>query len=442
MRKSAIVSNKCKVTKMNYDEALSFIHGVSKIGTKLGLENIKRLLSRLENPQNELKFIHVAGTNGKGTVCSTLSEILIKEGYKVGLYTSPFIYDFCERIRINGENISRADLARITEKVKQTCDAIVKDGFTHPTEFEIVTAVGMCYFKEKKCDYVVLEVGLGGRLDATNAVDVPIVSVITSISFDHTEYLGSTLSDIAYEKCGIIKKGSRVAVYPNLNPEAQMTIGKICRERGVYFENAMLPEIIKADLNGTEFLYNGKKYKTQLKGVHMIINISTALCAVKLLRESGVKISDEAVSGGIESVLWSGRFEVISNEPLFIIDGAHNIEGIVALKSAVETYLSGKRLIFIMGMLRDKEYEKALEIIAPLADKFISCTVPSPRALKAPELSEYAAKYNKNIYTSQTIRDAVKTAVDDADDNSAVVAFGSLYMLGDIRKAFSEVKGK
>ncbi|MBO4897758.1 MAG: bifunctional folylpolyglutamate synthase/dihydrofolate synthase [Clostridia bacterium] len=425
---------------MNYDEALDFIHSVSKIGTKLGLENIKRLLMRLHNPQKDLKFIHVAGTNGKGTVCSTLSEILISEGYRVGLYTSPFIYDFCERMRVNGKNIERDDLARITETVKKTCEEIVADGFAHPTEFEIVTAIGMCYFKEQKCDYVVLEVGLGGRLDATNAIDAPLVSVITSISFDHTEYLGNTLSDIAYEKCGIIKKGSRAAVYPSQNPEAQAKIEEICRERGVPFENAKEPQVLSADLDGTEFLYDGVKYKTHLKGGHMIKNIATALCTVKLLREAGVKVSGKAVKDGIENVVWSGRFEVIGKEPLFIIDGAHNLEGILALKNAIQTYLPGMRLIFVMGMLRDKEYENALAEIAPMADKFISCTVPSPRTLKAEELSECAKKYNKNIYTSKSIDEAVKKAFSEADEKSAIVAFGSLYMLGDIRAAFDKIK--
>lgn len=426
---------------MNYDEALLFIHGVSKIGTKLGLENIKRLLSRLNDPQKDLKFIHVAGTNGKGTVCSTLSEILINDGYRVGLYTSPFIYDFCERMRVNGKNIEREDLARLTEKVKKTCEEIVAGGFAHPTEFEIVTAIGMLYFKEQKCDYVVLEVGLGGRLDATNAIDAPLVSVITSISFDHTEYLGNTLSDIAYEKCGIIKKGSRAAVYPAQSPEAQAKIEEICAERGVPFEIAKTPEILSADLDGTEFLYDGIKYKTHLKGAHMIKNIATALCAVKLLKAAGVKVSDKAVKCGIENVMWSGRFEVIGKEPLFIIDGAHNLEGITTLQKAIETYLCGKRLIFVMGMLRDKEYEGALKVIAPMADKFISCTVPSPRTLKAEELSDAAKKYNKNIYTAKSIEEAVKKAFHEADENSAIVAFGSLYMLGDIRKAFDKIKG-
>ena len=425
---------------MNYEEALGFIHSVNKFGIKLGLENVARLLGRLGNPQKSLKFIHVAGTNGKGTVTSTLAEILKSEGYKVGMYTSPFIYDFCERIKVNGEMIPRNALAEITETVRNECSAMVNDGFTHPTEFEVVTAIGFCWFEKCKCDYVVLEVGMGGRLDATNVIDPPDVSVITAIDYDHMEYLGNTLSDIAYEKCGIIKKDSFVAVYPYQDKCVFEKCESICAERGAKMFIAKKPGILKCALDGTYFEIDGKEYMTHLSGEHMINNIATAVCAIELLREKGVKISDAAVVDGIKNVTWPGRFEIISREPLFITDGAHNVSGVNALKNTIEKYLQGRKCVFLIGMLADKEYERSLAIIAPLADEIITFTVPSPRALNGDALAKTARKYNKSVKNANTPDEAVKEALRICGDK-AIISFGSLYSINDIYNAFKN-RGK
>ena len=419
---------------MTYDDALNFIHSANKFGIKLGLDNIRELLKRLGNPDKDLKFIHIAGTNGKGTVTSTVASVLMCQGYKVGKYISPFVHIFNERISVNEQMISNDSLVKHTARVKKACSEMVSDGFTHPTEFEIVTAIGLSYFSAEKCDFVALEVGMGGRLDATNVIDPPLVSVITSISFDHTEYLGDTLPQIAAEKCGIIKKGSRVAVYPAQEKEVIQVIAQKCQEVGAEMIIASAPRVLKSDIKETIFDFEEfKGLKLHLLGEHMVQNVATAICACKLLRESGVKISDEAIIKGVDSVRWAGRFEVIAENPLMIIDGAHNISGAAALKGAVLDLLSDKKKIFIMGMLRDKEYEKSLEMLAPLCDKLITVTVPSPRTLGAQELKECALKYAKNVYAAETLCDAAQMALENADENTAIVAFGSLYMIGEMK---------
>ncbi len=423
---------------MNYESALEFIHGASLLGSKLGLKNITELLARLGNPQNQQNFIHIAGTNGKGTTTSSIASILMQQGYRVGVYTSPYIYEFNERISVGGQNIPNNVLAKLTKDVKLKCDEMVRDGFNHPTEFEIVTTLGMLYFAEKKCDYTVLEVGLGGRLDATNVIKKPLVSVITSISYDHMKFLGDTLPQIAAEKCGIIKRGVPVAVYPEQDAEALNVIREVCKKRRSEMKIADTPVITEENLGETVFdcsRYRG--LRLSLIGEHMAKNVSTAIAAVELLREQGIKISHEAVYKGVASVKWPGRFEIIGENPLFIIDGAHNISGIEAFIKTIQKNLYGKRLVFVMGMLRDKEYEAAIRLVAGMADMFVAVSVPSTRALPAEELAEIASRYNSNVYTAESVSDAVKTAL-EFEGVHAVLAFGSLYLLGDVKRARDE----
>jgi len=422
---------------MNYNDALQFIHTASKLGSKLGLENISRLLERLGSPQDSLKFIHIAGTNGKGTVTKTISEILRYEGYKVGMYTSPFIYKFNERIIVDGVEIDDESLAEITTVVKEKCDEMVRDGFTHPTEFEIVTAIGFMYFAKMRCDVVVLEVGLGGRLDATNVIKNPLACVITFIDYDHMEYLGNSLSEIAFEKCGILKDGAPVISYPCQCDDALSVIKKRAEEIGGELYIAEKPEILKYGLSGSEFLYKGKKYTTKLIGEHMVLNISTAIECMHTLMQKGFKLSDESIKKGVETVLWQGRFEIISEKPLIIIDGAHNISGIHSLKKAIEDNLKNKRLTFVMGMLKDKEYDESLKVIAPLAESIICCDVPSYRTLPGEILAKYAAKYNKNVKNLEKVEDAIKEAL--ASECDAIIIFGSLYMLCDVKESVEKL---
>ena len=424
---------------LNYSEALDFIHNTSKIGSKLGLDNIRELLLRLGEPQKKLRFVHVAGTNGKGTVTSALAEIMKKAGYKTGMYTSPFIYDFRERMKINGNMISCDELAEIAGAVRDECKRMQDDGLNHPTEFEIVTAIGLCWFAAQKCDIVIFEVGLGGRLDATNVIDAPEIAVITSISRDHTEYLGDTIEEITFEKCGIIKSGCSVVIYPQEYEEAEKVIKRICRERGCAFVDVQAPRIISESLAGTEFVSCGVKYNTSLIGEHMAYNISVALAAAKLLCEKGFKIHEDDIKSAVKAVQWGGRFEKISENPLFIIDGAHNFSAVSALKKAVNTYLHGKKICFITGMLADKEYDKCMALIAPLAHRIITCRVPSPRALSAEKLCQCIKKHNSHAEASESIENAVAKALCD-NDCDCILAFGSLYMLGDIKAAFEKMK--
>lgn len=421
------------------EDAIAFIHQTLKFGSKLGLHNITELLSRLGNPQDKLRFIHIAGTNGKGSVAAFSASVLKEAGYRVGLFTSPYIFRFEERIRINGEEISETDLAHYTSRVKDAIDQMVADGMTHPTEFEVVTAIGLLYFYEKECDIVVLEVGLGGRLDATNVIRTPEVCVITAMDYDHMEYLGNTLTEITGEKCGILKEGTPVAVYEEQPVEALSTIKKSAQEKScpLYFpkETALLEE----SLLGSRFTYGGEEIKISLLGPHQVKNAALSLCVLDILKEKGWKISQEAILRGMKETRHSGRFEVLSENPLFIMDGAHNEAGMKTFRDAVVKHLSDKKKIFIMGMLRDKEYEKSLEIIGGLWDKMYTVTVPNPRTLEAEELAECAKKYGDHV-TPMGISHAVLSATFEADENTAVVAFGSLYLLGEIRKAYEKMK--
>lgn len=424
---------------MNYNEALDFIHGALKLGSKLGLSNIRELLRRLGSPDKKLKFIHVAGTNGKGTVTNVIARILIEQGYRVGIYTSPFVHYFNERIAINGKLIENEDIAFFTSLVKKACDDMVNDGLSHPTEFELVTALGLLYFAHKSCDFVVLEVGLGGRLDATNVIDKPLCAVITSISFDHMEYLGDTISKIATEKCGIIKDGSYVSVYPEQDDEAMSIIEKTCKDKNANLVVADMPNILESDLSGSVFDYKDyKKLRLNLIGEHMVKNAVTAIEAIEILRKQGIEVCDESIRKGVEAVKWKGRFEVISKEPLIILDGAHNISGIEAFKKTVEQNLEGKKLVFIMGMLSDKEYDESVKRIAPLAEFFITVDVPSPRTLPAKDLAQVVLKYNDNVYAAKDVKDAVSKAY--AYKANAILTFGSLYLLGDIKREFENQK--
>lgn len=423
---------------MNYEKSLHFIHKIAKFGSKLGLANITELLHRLGDPQKRLKFIHVAGTNGKGSVTATLASVLTEAGYKTGRYTSPFIYDFNERIVVNNTSISDEDLARITTIVAKNCVEMEKEGLNHPTEFEVVTAIGITYFAECNCDIVVLEVGLGGRLDATNVIDAPLVSVITSVDFDHMEYLGNTLTEIAYEKSGIIKENSPVAIYCEQADEALNVILKVCHERKCKALIAEKPNILRSELRGSVF--NCGKYKNifiPLIGEHMVKNISLTLLTIDILKELGIIISDEAIYEGLYNVYWPARFEIIGENPTLIMDGAHNISGITALSDAVKKFFPKRNATLIIGMLCDKEYRSALKIITPYIKRIITVSVPSPRTLSAEDLYLYATEFTNNAEATKSIDEAMEKAFSYKEP---IIAAGSLYMLGDIKKAYEKIK--
>ncbi|NSW90564.1 MAG: bifunctional folylpolyglutamate synthase/dihydrofolate synthase [Firmicutes bacterium] len=427
---------------MTYKEALEYIHGTRKFGCKLGLENIKTLLGMLGNPHEKLKYVHVAGTNGKGSTVAFIGSILIESGYKTGIYISPYIERFTERIQVNRKEISEHDLARITEIVKGKVDEMLRSGLTHPTEFEIVTAIGFQYYCEMECDIVVLEVGLGGRFDSTNVINTPLVSVITSISYDHMDILGNTLAQIAFEKAGIIKEGGDVVLYSQ-DEEVEKVIENVCNERNSRLHRADFGKIkaLGHDIEGQTFDFGPyKNLKIKLLGGHQLKNAAVAVEACKVLANKGYKITEETIRKGLERASWPGRMEVVSKNPLFFIDGAHNIEGVRVLAEYLTTYFPDKKKIFIMGVLRDKEYKAMLEIIAPLADKFITVTPLSERALPAAELAENIRAYCKNVLISDTIESGIKTALQIYSGDDIICAFGSLYYIGEIRRYFENLR--
>jgi|LSQX01.1.fsa_nt_gb dihydrofolate synthase/folylpolyglutamate synthase len=423
---------------MNYEKALEYIHGTIKFGMKLGLQNISRLLKLMGEPHKKLKYIHVAGTNGKGSTTSMISTILKEAGYKVGMYTSPYIEEFTERIRVDGEKINKNRLAEIATWIKGLIQEMISQGNNHPTEFEIVTAIAFQYFYEQNCDIVVLEVGMGGRFDSTNIIEDALVSVITSIGIDHTKHLGATLENIAYEKAGIIKNSGRVVIYPHQDKVVLDVIYKVACEKkaSVYLSDASSLNIISDTLEGTEFSYNKfLKIKLSLIGKHQVYNAITAINAVEVLNTiDSFNITENHIALALAKVKWLGRFEVISRNPLFIIDGAHNHSAAIALKQSINKYLSSKKKVFILGILKDKEYEKVISETAPFADVIITVEPDNMRALSYTELADITMKYCKNVIAEKDICKAINLAIEIAGEEGAICCFGSLYLIGDIRK--------
>lgn len=435
---------------LNYNRALDFIHGLNRFGTKLGLHNITKLLELLDNPHRNMKIIHVAGTNGKGSTSAMIDSILRSAGFKVGLYTSPYLEVFNERMRVNGENISNNDLARLTDKVREKVIYMRENNLGSPTEFEVVTAIGFLYFKEQAVDFLVLEVGMGGRLDATNVV-TPLVSVITPISLDHQQYLGSTLKDIAREKCGIIKPGIPVVTGPQ-EDEAMAVIEETCGVMKCSLTkvvnakdrtpNTASYQYVAGGVKGMTFDLTTQKTDYQglqigLIGRHQLDNAATAVSAVELLSSIGVNIAKDAIYMGLRKVKWPGRLEVMGEKPTILIDGAHNIAGIKTLKTALEQYFYDKSKILVIGILEDKDYEEMLKELIPMADTVI-CTAPdNPRALSATRLSEAVAnifqKSQIKVYAEEKIENAVKLAYSLAAAEDMIVFAGSLYMIGHVR---------
>lgn len=420
---------------MNINETMEFIEHTRYKGSKLGLSNIQNLMEVLGNPQDKLKYIHIAGTNGKGSTASMLSSILMKAGYKTGLYTSPYINRFNERIQVNGKNIPDESLIKAAEKVKT---AMEKAECT-PTEFEIITAIGFLYFYERKCDIVVLEVGLGGRLDSTNIIKSSEVSVITAIGIDHTNELGDTVEQIAREKAGIIKENSSVVVYQqekNIIDE----IEKICKEKSSNMLVADFNNIQELDYSLAYQSFNYGEYKNLklgLLGDHQLSNASVVINTVEVLRTKGWNISDKDLYFGLENTKWPARFEVLKEKPTFIVDGAHNPHGVATLKRNITKYFSDKKIIFLTGVLKDKDYETIYDYIAPFAKSFIVVQPDNPRALTKEELRDFLTKkYGKPVFEGESIFGGIDKALEICEDNDVIIAFGSLYMAGVIRSYF------
>lgn len=423
---------------MNYEASMAYIQNTAKFGSNLGLERTERILEILGNPHRKIKCIHVAGTNGKGSTCAMITEILIDSGYKVGMYTSPYLEEFEERIQINGANIEKVKLAEVVTEVSIAVEKVIEMGYDHPTEFEIITCAMFLHFSNSKVDFAVVEVGLGGRLDSTNVLK-PILSVITSISLDHTSILGETLKEIAFEKAGIIKPGIPVISYPQ-NSAAANAISSRCQELGC---DLTVVSSDSAEFLGVEgysqlvAVKTGKdtyKLKLSLLGKHQLLNCSVAVTAMEKLGEIGVRISKESIINALSKVKWIGRLEVLKEKPLVVIDGAHNIGGITELKESVESYFNFKRMILIIGILKDKQVEDMIKTIVPDAFKVISVTPNSVRAERSYELNNLIKKYNSNSQACYDYRAAYKKALECSNENDLILVCGSLYMIGDMRK--------
>ena len=417
------------------EEAVEYIHSITWLGSKPGLERTLELLSIMGNPQDSLKFVHIAGTNGKGSTAAMTASVLQKAGYKVGLFTSPCIYKFNERIQVNGNHISDQDLADVTNFVRPLAASMAD----HPTEFELVSCIGFEYFKRQNCDIVVLEVGMGGALDSTNVIKVPEVAVITNIGLDHTDFLGNTLEEIAETKAGIIKEGGDAVLYPG-EEAVESVIERLCAERNVRLKKADFGriELLSHSLKGQRFTYNGNTYDLPLLGVHQLHNAAMVLTILETLQEKGYAISQEHIYEGIKNVSWPGRFDIAREDPLFIIDGGHNPQCIEALAKNIKDYLTDRKVIALTGVLADKDYARMYQPVMPFIEEFVCITPPTPRKLDATLLAQYLMETGAKATPCETIADGVKTALEKAGKEGVVLCFGSLYSIGDIRAALEE----
>lgn len=419
---------------MNCMQAIEYIHSLEKFGIKPGLERIKALCELLGNPQDKLKVIHVAGTNGKGSTSTMISNILIKNGFNTGLYISPYVTDFRERIQFNGNMIEHSELAECVEKVKAAVEILLEKG-EQTTEFEALTATAFVYFAKKKCDFVVLEVGLGGRFDATNVIKAPFVSVIASISLDHTAILGDTVEKIAAEKCGIIKFGAETVIYPFQQTEALRVIEDTCNQR---FNTLRIPDINKLEIGeetieGTRASYDGIEFLLPLAGKHMIYNAVTAIEAVRSLKRFGVNVSDNVIASGIASSVMPARMELIRKKPVIILDGGHNEGCANALADYIRKHLSDKRIIMVSSMMADKDYMSYMRIVAPFASVFVATKADVPRALSSDELCETAKAFCADCYSISEPLKAVQAAGNITEKDDALIVCGSFYLAGEIR---------
>ena len=422
---------------MNAEQAIAYIHSVCWKGSIPGLGRTQELLEKMGNPEKKLKFVHIAGTNGKGSTAAMTASILSKAGYRTGLYTSPYIYRFHERIQVGGVEISDEELAEITEYVKPLADSMAQS----PTEFELVCCIAFEYFYRKKCDIVVLEVGMGGAWDATNVIEVPEVAVITNIGLDHTEYLGDTVEKIAETKSGIFKPHGHAVVYRS-TPSVEAVYERVCAERDVSLRKADFDGLVlKAHtLEGQVFDCGSRKNLVlPLLGDHQLHNASVVLSIADTLIGEGWKISEQNIYDGIREVRWPGRFDIVCRKPLFIIDGGHNPQCIEALVKNIRDYLAGKKVIALTGVLADKDYADMYKPVMPLVDRFVCITPPNPRKLEAEQLAQYLREAGAQAQASESILDGVKKAMDLAGEDGVVLCFGSLYSIGGIRDALKDL---
>ena len=420
---------------MTYQQALDYISAIGSRAAKPDPKRIRTLMAGLGNVQDGLRFVHLAGTNGKGSTSCMLASVLQQAGYKTGLFVSPFIIRFNERIQINGRHIPDEKLAGIVARIKPIADAMENGA----SEFELITAAAFVWFAEEGCDIVVLETGLGGRLDATNVIKTNECAVITNIGIDHTDYLGNTLEEIAYEKACILKEGRPVVAYAS-EREAMDVLTAYAMEHGNSMTVAAFDAIesVSADFTGQSFRYKGSEvYHINLLGPHQQRNAAVVLETVETLRRLGWRISKENVREGLREARWPARFELLHSSPIVFVDGAHNMQGVESLRAAVEQYLAGKRIVCLTGVLADKDWQHMLEVLESFASDFITVTPDSPRALTAEALAEHLAQRGKWVWAAENVQEGMDMAIARAlETDSVIVACGSLYMAAEVREYF------
>ncbi|MBN7771912.1 bifunctional folylpolyglutamate synthase/dihydrofolate synthase [Clostridium aminobutyricum] len=426
---------------MNHETAINKIKTFERFGSRLGLERMRILMELLGNPQKDLNVIHVAGTNGKGSVCRYLYEALSANDYKVGLYTSPFLEVFNERIEYNGALISDEELEQCTDHVLQKVQLMLEQGMDSPTEFEIVTAVAFVYFKKLQADYVVLEVGLGGIGDSTNIVENPLACVITSISYDHMDRLGDTIEKIAAEKAGIIKQGVPVIMNVTRREAAKVIARKAYETNAVLvdatkikykvFEQSMEGYTLDTRIFGTEYT----DVQIRMIGEHQLSNVMTALITLELLRkQQKIKVERSRLYAGLKRAIQIGRFEVMEKNPYIILDGAHNEDGAKALAETVKSFLSDKKILMVIGMLEDKDYNKILDQFTQVTDCFVVTEPNNPRKLKTEILYKLLTERGQNCTVIEDPAEAYQYAESIKEQYEVVLYAGSLYLVGQIRR--------
>ena len=418
---------------MNYREALEYMDSVGFFGSKPGLERITELCRLLRQPQKGLKCIHIAGTNGKGSCAAMLASVLKAAGFRTGLYTSPYLFRFNERMQINSQQIPDEALAAIVSEIKPLAEGMED----HPTEFELMTAAAFLWFAREKCDVVVLETGLGGRYDATNIIENPELSLITNIGLDHTAVLGSSPEQIAWEKAGIIKPGRPCVIYEQTE-SVRSIIERECRDKAAPLTEADFSAIepVFDSLDGQAFNYRGKSYALPLLGEHQLKNAAAVLECVDVLRSTGWDISPEALERGLYAVSWPARFELVSDSPYFVVDGGHNPQCAETVRDNLLRYFPRRRRVLLIGVLADKDYKSLTAILDDAADEYICVSPESERALPAQALAEHLCVYGKPVRAIESIGEAVSAAKAAAGEDGVVCAVGSLYIAGPIRAEF------
>ena len=415
------------------EQSLNYIHGLYRKGTKPSLHRVAFLLEKLGNPHKKLKFVHIAGTNGKGSTAAMTASILTNAGYRAGLFTSPYIYRFNERMQIDGKQSPDEDVICRTEKLR----AIAETMDELPTEFDFVTAMAMDYFAAEHCDIVVLEVGVGGALDSTNIIPAPEVAVLTNIGLDHTDLLGDTVEKIAAVKAGIIKKGCH-AVFYDSTPSVEQVYAAVCEEKHVPVHKADFSRLhsVSKGLEGQIF-HCGERQNLflPLLGEHQLHNAAVVLRVADTLRQIGWKITEEHIRNGLKTVSWPGRFHIVDKDPLFIIDGGHNPQCIEALVQNIKDYLAGRKIVVLAGVLADKDYADMFRPVMPFADTFVCITPDNPRKMNASDLARYLTEAGAKATGCDTVEAGVALAKELAGKDGVILSFGSLYALGDIHRA-------